>query len=286
MSKLSLLFCLMAPVVLLGGGCANGPNQTPIQAILRVDRERFAGTSSDFKVHVDTHAALLKSSHILQSALESPDLSEIKNLDVETLASSLVIEAPGESELLIVEIRHPHLSRQEAVLVLNEVIEAYQQNIVTKERLEKQVTLEKLRDNYQKLFEKVSRRSDEIRQLSEQRGSLDTEQVKLMQSLKLQELNHLHRKLTKLELHRIKWRKLERNHKLEIADAQLKLLASQYEDGLEEVRTLGATWGELEARRADLKALRSNLASSRSQMHALELELERPERVMVIQRAK
>ena len=285
MLKQNLLY-LCLPLVLASALGCNGPENAPVKAILRINRDGFSGSSDDFMIYRETQASLLQSHLVVQSALRDPDVQGIKDVNSHSVANSIKVKLPSNSEVMMVELHHPHLDREQSEKVLNCILDAYLGEIVAKERIEKVDLLTKLRSRHRQLFDKVQVKSDELDVLARELGSLDDAQVRILQSIKIANLSHLQTMLTKRELKRIQWQELGEKTKQEIAQAQIEWLKEQYESALEEVQRFGGTSGDLAARKGDLEALHADVQAVRSDMRKLELELEQPKRVAIIQRAQ
>lgn len=282
MPRFARFLIVVSAVLPSGMGCVSSDDK-PVQAILRVNRDSFSGTSNDFMIYRETQASLLKSPFVIESALNDPAL-QAEQLDAHSVASSIQVRFHENSELLMVEMQHPQLDRPQSAKVLNSVLDAYRREIVAKERIEMVEALTKLRSRYRQLFELVKKKSDEVTNLARTLGSLEDAQVRTMQSIKIAKINHLQSMLTKLELKRIKWKTLENKVNEEVAEAQIQSLQESYESTLEEVQKLGGTQGELEARRDDLAAHRADLQAIRVDVRELELKLDGPAPVTIIQR--
>ena len=366
-------------------------------AVLRVNRSLSPGNATDYSIYKETQAHLVKSNFVLNAALRDPEISQLpmvltdsfgrrRERLVSWLGSAISANA-DDTELISVGMKGRH--RDHTELILNRVLDAYEREIVNKERLEKVETLTKLRKRYQVLFDQVRKKTDEISELGERLGATDNQAVIQQQQLNISQLNQNQRQLERVqnllleardqyrillvesqiagttspsenqildeleknsrfndlasqidqykdaveqmtgvappgsrdiqqmqqEIGRLERRRAQMIQELRpriveriksnlgsspaALQSQMAILRQQiinyqgqftrskdaYDKKLEEVTSMGGTTGELEARRDDLVALRRDMQTVRGDMQALEIELDGPSRVNVVQKA-
>ncbi len=178
------------------------------ESVLRVNRELSKGNASDYMIYKETQASLIKSNFVLRTALRDIEINQLPMVLTDAygrrrerpeawLASALAV-SPDETELLWVRMRGRHKEHTE--LILNNVLKAYQHEIVNKERMEKSTTLAKLRTRYTQLFDSIKKKSDEISALAEQLGVTDNSAVAHQQAMKVNELNQAQRELDRIRM--------------------------------------------------------------------------------------
>lgn len=176
-------------------------------AVLRVSRELSRGNSSDYMIYKDTQANLVKSNYVLNAALRDPEISQLPMVLYDNykrarirkshwLKSAISVN-PDDTELIAVSMRGRHKDHTEKIL--NKVLQLYEREIVNKERMEKVTTLTKLRKRYQRLFEDIGKKTDEIATLGEQLGATDSRAVIQAQQLKINQLNATQRQLERAQ---------------------------------------------------------------------------------------
>ena len=90
-------------------------------------------------------ASLLKSQYVLNAALRQPDLHRLEGLSTAALRRAISVELSGDSELIPVTMPVGRWQPDDAERVLNAVVQAFESEVVNKERLETVETLTKLR---------------------------------------------------------------------------------------------------------------------------------------------
>lgn len=139
-------------------GCGKAPNAT---AILRVNRGAAQGTTrAEYMVYKQTHASLLKSAFVCESAVRSLDNDEIRHVTANELSRDLKVEVVDETELIVATLSTRNRTPEQTCAVLEAVIEAYQREIISKERMEKVDALTSLRSRYRKLVHDIESHSD------------------------------------------------------------------------------------------------------------------------------
>ena len=179
------------------------PVEYQATAVLRINRDetfgtRRYGTINDYMVYKETQANLLKSSFVVMAALRDNDISQLPMVKydglnrqrlrpVAWLVDEIKVDLAGGSELIRVRLKGE--SKDQTEKLLNAVVEAYQAEIVNKERLEKVDMLNKLRKRYRTNYEDIKRKSDEVSNLARQLGTLDDKMIAAQQQVRLQELH-------------------------------------------------------------------------------------------------
>ena len=274
---------LLAGFVASLSGCLDSGKR--VEAILRVNRELSDGNSADFMIYKETQANLVKSNYVINAALRDPDLANIKGLTPSSLKHSIQVFAQDNNELITVSMACGSNSPGQASVILNKILSMYETEIVNKDRMEKISTLTKLRKRYQRLFEDIQKKTDETAQLGKQLGATSSQTVELSLQRKTKNLLQLNRQLIAKNLELIEQEQLEQPEKIDVARKQIEYLTGEIEQTIEEIAQFGTANGDLEARRNDLLALQRDLQTVRAEMGRLEIELDGPRRVAVIQSA-
>ena len=183
-----LLFGLFLASLL---GCDGMPGTgSKAQAILKVNRARTKGNASDFMIYKETQAALLRSNFVISAALRNQRISEIQGVSLPAIQQALTVQV-SETELMFVTLAHGPWSKPETTKILNAVIEAYQSEVVNKERIAKVDQLTKLRRRYQTAYQMVTKKSDEVTATAKQLGSVDQESVATRMEIMKSKVQHL-----------------------------------------------------------------------------------------------
>ena len=282
MSKARLLFPGLLCAFVVTVGCTNKLKDTSATAIIRINRDQFAGSASEFLIYQETLASLLKSQLVANTALRKIGRSD---LDAQSIQAAIQAKIQEGSELLTVEMDHARLDLNQTQHVLNQVVEAFFDEVVNKDRLEDVEALSKLRKRYTNIFNQVKKKTDEIGQLSKQLGSSDSSQAQALLAIKIDTLKHIQRRLTDTEMKRAKWKLMKDDRMIAVAEATIAALESRYETVFAEIQQIGGVSGDLEARKSDLVGLKRDMQKVRESMQQLEVELDGPARVVVIQAA-
>lgn len=374
------------------------PLEYRAESVLRVSRELSEGTAGDYMIYKETQGALLKSNFVVTGALRDNDVNQLSMVTedrfgrvrkpgeaVVWLTDSLSVNFAGDSELIFASLNGR--DRDETKALLKAVVDHYREEIVMKERVQKTQTRDRHRLRYNKLFEEIKRKSDELSKLAKQLGHTDNRVIAQEQAMRMSQLNAVQRladRLTiqyqealdqyrlmalqlrlgngepseyqimdelekdpqyyalRIEIDQLKdeitrisgfvkpnsgqlvqlqqevaLRETKRAQlrqeleprvvariknmmgQLSPTDQRKQLMMQQqqvrnlldrlrrveadYDEKLVEVEKYGGSSGDLEARTDDLTALRRELHTVRSDLHELEVELESPARIQVIQ---
>ena len=266
-------------------GCADAVPKKRVAAILRVDRAASGRSASDYMVYKETQAALLKSRFVANSALRDRDLSEI-DVTSDQLVNQLAVTI-DETELIYVSLPLGNRTAKQTARLLDRLISAYEQAVVNRDRVEKIDTLNKLRKRYAKLFDSISKKTDEIQQLKKQLQQNDP----LSNQMLARRMEVFNEKAIELRLAMIKAETEEADGSdsvLELMQSQLDVINRQIEEDsvvLASANEPAVESGDLKARHEDLIAMRRDLQSVHDDMHKLEVELDGPRGVQVIQHA-
>ena len=176
------------------------------EAYLRVNRELFRGTAGDFMIYKETQGSLLKSTFVVSRALRNNDISQLSMVKYDNFGrprkraaawlSNAVKVQIDEDELLGVTMKGRSLKQTEDIL--KAVIEAYQQEIVNKERLEKVEELANLRKRYQSVYEDIVKETEQVKALAERLGAVDSELIQRKQAMKMAELEAAQHEMERL----------------------------------------------------------------------------------------
>jgi len=279
---LSLVFLAMCLC-----GCTDAPKYAPnyAETILRVRREAVSGTDRDFMIYKYTQGALLKSTLVISRALRSNDLP--RNLNPKQITSDLDVDVQENTELIVVRLSTGGRKAAETEQILNKVVEAYQQEVVNKERLGKVEQLTKLRQRYQEIYDGIVRQTEEAKALAQRLGLTDIQQLgsqaKVQFEIGKSHLLYLQKRLVELQLERLD--EPEAENESSKVDAKIKFASELVADQKERLRSFGGTSGELQARIDALNGLRAQLTRIEEAKSNLEIELDGEDRVLVIQQA-
>lgn len=174
-------------------------------ALIRVSAEnrnllfKIDDSQTSFDLYKGTQMQLLTSEYVLTSALRNiPNCPVLKLQDdpVRWLSRTLQTDTAQNSELVSVSLSAPDGSQ--AAEIVQAVVDAYMNDVVDKERKDRERRLQELTDVYtQKEIEMRSKRT-ELKKLAEQLGSGDMGALSLKQQLALQQFGETRATLNRI----------------------------------------------------------------------------------------
>lgn len=267
-------------------GCLDGSSKRA-EAVLRVYRERFDGPTDEFLIYQKTQASLIKSEFVINRAL---DVNVLADLDVKQLSKELRVHVT-ETELISVILPVGRRTMKRTEQILNAVVDSYVKEIVFKERMEKTEELTKLRRRYQELYDEIIKKTDEITTLSRRTGALDSKAVQTHREIGKLKLSNLHAQLVRVKLQQIdeaarKTRAGANRSSLQSTILKkITFLEKQIEDQTAELAEDRSMSGDLKLRQFVLDDMRKNIGSLQEKMQKLDVEMDGPQRVAIVQRA-
>ena len=197
------------------------PVEVEAIALIQVRREQpqvltqaksVRGTDRAYELFKATQRDLLKSFFVLHSALDEPGISQIpmvrrEDNQIEWLMKELQANMSTESEMIQLTLKGEN--KDDAVRIVNAVLDAYEEQVINKEIREQTQRLNKLREQTIELDKEKKRASDRFAELSEQSVGVDSEVAKIQQQQLLMEIRDL-------------------THKRSIKEQELSKLMSQF----------------------------------------------------------
>ena len=179
--------------------------EKPISFATSVDRDRF-------EIYKNTQGQLLTSRFVLTAALRNPEVAKLPVVrrEQETgdpvvwLQKRLWVSFPGKAELMEVGIaRH---DPQEAVTLVNAVVEAYLHEVVNAEQDEKRLRLSEIDRAVTEKTAEVRTLRENLKRKYAEFGTFDTATLSLKQRLVLEDAGAARQELVqvKVELRRLK----------------------------------------------------------------------------------
>jgi Mrp family chromosome partitioning ATPase/uncharacterized protein involved in exopolysaccharide biosynthesis len=170
---------------------------------------------SDYEIFQATQRELVGSRYVMMAALRNEELAEsalIQNLanPVDWMLAHVRVETPEKTEIM--KISASADTEDEAVMIVNAVVDAYLNSVVNRNL---EIRQKRLADITNVLAEKqleVRNKRNELRKLVDQLGSSDSEAISVVQQLQVQEIGSLRSQL--IDVHQKTWS----------AEARLKML--------------------------------------------------------------
>ena len=155
----------------------------------------FGGRDTgEYDMYRRTQMQLLKSPFVINSALRSPGIAELKSLREERdpaawLAASLQVFTPAESEVM--QLKLMASTPEDAIKILNAVTAVYLDNIVNKDRTERLSRRDMLEKKFKENQAELRSRREVFNELAKTLGTRDSSEVSTQRSLLLDHLQTL-----------------------------------------------------------------------------------------------
>ncbi len=180
------------------------PTRQTVRALLQVHAAPptnvFPSTEPrpDFATYQRTQSALIKSRHVLNTALRKPEVAELRSVreqldPIVWLENQLRIDYAGGPEILRISITGD--KPEEAATLVNAVTAAYLSEIADKERTRRRIKLDNVKELVRKFDESLKLQRRTLRELEERVGALDEHKVAFRQRLAEEKLADNSRKL-------------------------------------------------------------------------------------------
>lgn len=174
--------------------------------------------ASEYESFRKTQVQLIKSPLVLMAALRRPGIEALATLGsdedkVGWLARNLIVSAPMESEVIQIRLRGE--KAQEITQLVNAVTNAYLNDVVNKERMERLRRRDVLEKQYKENMAEVRAQLDTYHSLARQLGTTDSQQVTTHRLLLLDHLQTVRAQKTQLQ------------SSIAILDAELKILEAK-----------------------------------------------------------
>ncbi len=273
-----------------------------VTSVLRVRQRSVARDGESWRsysIYKKTLANLLKSSHVVTTAVRDPQNSQLEVLKrreepTSWVLNSLRVDCPDDSELIHISmVGAEEDAADELSPLLDAVVQTFMTEIVNSERLEKVATLGSLRKRYRLNYYQIQEKTDVVQALAEQLGSMNLRRFRY---------RRLFKQLDRLEQRRLDLRLAvvaagvhendEAKKQAEVLSVQSDFLAEEIarlnkriESAIESYRELHGASGDLDARMHELAAIRKTTQQLHGDIQALEIDIESAGRVTVIHRA-
>jgi succinoglycan biosynthesis transport protein ExoP len=150
--------------------------------------------AGNYEQYRKTQLQLITSPFVLTSALRQPGLASLSLVaeqddPVDWLARNVRTSAPAESEVMLIRLRGPHAS--DVTKVVNAVAQAYLNDVVNKEKLDRLARRDMLERKYKDNMAEVRRQLETFNSLARSLGTRDSAEVSTQRSLLLDHLGTL-----------------------------------------------------------------------------------------------
>ena len=162
------------------------------------DLTKSRGRTEDFDTYRASQLSKIKSHYVLSSALRQQGIAELASVKAEQSAPAAwlqseleVVFAEREGELMRVSLKLEN--GNDAKLLVDAVIDAYIEDVVLEEKLNRKRTLGQLKDAHKTIMDQVKRDKEDYRNLAKQYGASESEYASVDRELAFAQL-HLLRK--------------------------------------------------------------------------------------------
>ena len=250
-----------------------------------------------WQVFCKTQKALLRSHFVLAAAVKKPDVAKLPLVEaaddpVELLNRRLKIDFFPDTEILYVGMNCTSKEREDAAKLVDAVVDAYMDKVVTGQRQRRLATRDMLARSLENLREEIARKWEEFMDIAREAGRQEGQNGDIAQQILLKRLDRVESELMRLEDALLSARlqaetaeTAETTRQIKFCQMRIEELKNRQEDLEKQIRVSSERSVELEARERDLEQLQriSNQLSARLEM--MDIESQAPERIRLIQRA-
>ena len=159
-------------------------------------------------VQLERYAALITGYRVLSAVINDPDILELKCVQeaaethdlIDWLEERITVEVSLATETLIFDVSSS--TPQQAIALCDAVIEAFLEEVASKERNEFLQTLNTVRDLYQRKEEEIRIRREDLRELAQTIGTASEEDASPAQQLLLDQIDGYRQEIYRLDLER------------------------------------------------------------------------------------
>lgn len=178
-----------------------------------------------FETYINSVKQLIKSRHVLMETLRSEEVQTCSIIQEQRdqegwLADELSVSIPRDSQILLVKMTSP--KPEESATIVNAVVQTYLDAVQAKERDELNEKRETLTEIHEELLAEEQKKRNELKNLAEQLGTIDREELSLAKQIDMEQARHIQRELINAKVEH-----QQAVADLEMAKKQLKSLDSK-----------------------------------------------------------
>lgn len=153
--------------------------QKILPVVIQNARNNGADEGAAYDVYKKTQIQLLKSKFVLSRAARVPEVAALRTMQEHKedpegyLESKLLVDYPGDSELMRVSIKGTH--RDDLAVIVNAIVQAYMDEIVNGDQVARLKQRDLLDVHYHKNQEEFRNRSDKFHAIAKQVGASSSE---------------------------------------------------------------------------------------------------------------
>ncbi|MCO6043136.1 polysaccharide biosynthesis tyrosine autokinase [Aeoliella sp. ICT_H6.2] len=247
------------------------------------------GDSHDYEIYKATQKQMVRSSKVLNVALDNPEMQKVSFLRKEEnptiwLYDNLDVRFEGNSELMRVSLTLDE-DPEEMEIIIKSICDAYMDEVVRASRFERVELRDSLKSTYRKLMDDIRQKREEYLRLSEElgiaEGQFDPSVRMLFDELsnKMKQKSLLEEQILATQLEYDRWIAYKKNPGLQeqqidamvaanenvaYQEQEILMLQAQLRDA--EKRSSGRTTREMRRIQKDLNYARQNLQTEKSQL--------------------
>lgn len=206
------VFLLVLIPIALAIAIATWMNQSPTYKATAMLRLSATGNQlvfdkveqrADFELYKETQISLVSSRFVMAAALRNPKIADAKILNnqarpVDWMIKNIRVDSPSKTELMLISVEAKQ--SDEAVNLVNAVVDAYCTKVVNIEQSERQNRLDEIDRAFVEKESEVRRKRSDLKRLAEQLGTSDNEALSAKQEFLIQELGDLRRQLVAVQM--------------------------------------------------------------------------------------
>ena len=155
-----------------------------------------------YDIYKKTQLQLLKSNFVLSRAARKPEMVDLatmkehKDDPVGFLESKLIVDYPGDAELMRVAIKGTR--RDDLPIIVNSIVDSYMDEIVSGDKVARLKQKDLLTQNYSKNQEAFRQKSDKFKKFAREVGASSSEAAQMRKRLADTQIANLGRKLQRV----------------------------------------------------------------------------------------
>ncbi|WP_197203647.1 GumC family protein [Crateriforma conspicua] len=164
------------------------------------------GEDSEFELFQGTQRELVKSRLVMTAALRDPTLSDSRvvreeEFPVEWMLENIKVDTPKQTEIMTISTSE--IDPEEAIELVNSVVDAFLVQVVNRERSTRQARLDSIERVFDEKDAELRRKRRDLKSLAERLGTSDSEVLSIAQQFLMQELGDVRSQLISIQLR--KW---------------------------------------------------------------------------------
>ena len=169
--------------------------QRVVPVVIQNARNGGADDGESYDIFKKTQLQLLKSAFVLSRAARRSEVASLRTMQEHKedpegfLESKLIVDYPGDAELMRVALKGTH--RDDLPIIVNAIVDAYMNEIVNGEQVARLKQRDLLDQHYHKNQEEFRNKSNKLRALTKQLGASNSDSARLRRKIAEQRLESM-----------------------------------------------------------------------------------------------